>query len=137
MVNFLKHQEVLKLKDILADNNRFLRTELQRLSGEDIIGGDFGLRGVMEMVHQVAPLNFDRFLTTQPEVETQPGLIPDDGPFKPDEVMSKHIQQVLAIAKGKIHGSGGAAELLGINPGTLLNRMNQLGITYGRKRKWE
>ena len=32
--------------------------------------------------------------------------------------------------KGKIHGSGGAAELLGINPNTLRNRMNKLGINY-------
>jgi transcriptional regulator with GAF, ATPase, and Fis domain len=352
LANFLKHEEVLKLKDILADDNRFLRTELQRFSGEDIIGGDFGLRGVMEMVRQVAPLdspvlllgesgvgkdliantihnlssrrenpfiivnsgaipetlldselfghekgsftgalsqkrgrferanhgtifldeigelppqaqvrmlrvlqnkeiervggsesitvdirviaathrnleemvktgkfredlwfrlnvfpivipplrerkadipvlvhffiekksremrlpsipkvtpgaidrltayhwpgnvrelqnvvehalilnqagplNFDRFLTIQQGVETQPGLIPEDGPFTLDEVMSKHIQRVLGIAKGKVHGSGGAAELLGINPSTLRNRMNQLGIPYGRRRQ--
>jgi hypothetical protein len=36
---------------------------------------------------------------------------------------------------GEIHGPGGAAELLGVNPSTLRNRMNKLGIEYGRQSK--
>ena len=55
--NILQHQEILRLKDILADDNSYLRQELMKKTGETIIGTDFGLRGVMEMVHQVAPLN--------------------------------------------------------------------------------
>jgi transcriptional regulator with GAF, ATPase, and Fis domain len=51
-----------------------------------------------------------------------------------EEVVSAHIRQVLARTKGKIHGKGGAAELLGVNASTLRNRMNKLGIEYGRKR---
>ena len=43
-----------------------------------------------------------------------------------------HIQKVLKITNGKIHGPGGAAELMGINPSTLRNRMNKLAIPYGR-----
>ena len=50
-----------------------------------------------------------------------------------DEVISRHIRQVLSKTNGKIHGPGGAAELLGINPSTLRNRMKKLGIIYGRK----
>jgi transcriptional regulator with GAF, ATPase, and Fis domain len=50
-----------------------------------------------------------------------------------DEVISRHIRRALFKAKGKIHGPGGAAELLGINPSTLRNRMNKLGIDYGRE----
>lgn len=38
------------------EDNRFLRGELRQVTGEEIIGADFGLRGVMEMVRQVAPL---------------------------------------------------------------------------------
>ncbi|MFC1888257.1 sigma 54-interacting transcriptional regulator [Thermodesulfobacteriota bacterium] len=57
MSNTLQHREVLKLKDMLADDNRYLQQELLRLSGEDIVGADFGLKGVMEMVRQVAPLD--------------------------------------------------------------------------------
>jgi transcriptional regulator with GAF, ATPase, and Fis domain len=37
------------------------------------------------------------------------------------------------MAHGKVHGKGGAAELLGMNPSTLRYRMDQLGIPYGRK----
>lgn len=55
--NFLRHQEVVELKNILADDNRFLHKELRSISGEEIIGQDFGLRSVMDMVRQVAPLD--------------------------------------------------------------------------------
>ncbi len=56
-----------------------------------------------------------------------------DAPLKLDQAMSRHIRQVLEMTEGKIHGKGGAAEVLGINPSTLRNRMNQLRIPYGRK----
>ena len=55
--NTLRHQEVLRLKDLLADDNRYFQDELRRLAGEEIIGAEFGLKGVMEMVRQVAPLS--------------------------------------------------------------------------------
>jgi DNA-binding NtrC family response regulator len=60
---------------------------------------------------------------------------PKEGPLQLDEVVSSHIRRVLQVANGKVHGKGGAAELLGVNPSTLRNRMNQLGIPYGRKSK--
>jgi len=55
--NNLRYRELLELKDLLVDDNRYLHDELQRISGAEIIGADFGLRGVMEMVRQVAPLS--------------------------------------------------------------------------------
>jgi transcriptional regulator with GAF, ATPase, and Fis domain len=55
--NALKHQEVLKLKDLLADDNKYLRQELLSLSLDEIVGSDFGLKNVMEMVRKVAPLD--------------------------------------------------------------------------------
>ncbi|WP_449329056.1 hypothetical protein [Shewanella phaeophyticola] len=45
-----------------------------------------------------------------------------------EKVMSLHINKVLDITGGKIHGAGGAAELLNINPNTLRARMKKLGI---------
>ncbi len=54
--NCLRYQEVLKLKELLADDNRYLQDELKQLSGEEVVGADFGLKGVMEMVRQVALL---------------------------------------------------------------------------------
>ena len=52
-----------------------------------------------------------------------------------DEVVSRHITHVLKLTKGKVHGPGGAAALLGINPSTLRNRMDRLKISYGRKER--
>jgi transcriptional regulator with GAF, ATPase, and Fis domain len=57
MSNALKHMEVIRFKDMLADDNRYLFDELRSVSGDEIIGSDFGLKGAMEMVRQVAPLD--------------------------------------------------------------------------------
>ncbi len=54
--NYLRYREVLRLKDILADDNRYLQDELRQQTGEEIVGTNFGLKQVMEMVRQVAPL---------------------------------------------------------------------------------
>ena len=52
-----------------------------------------------------------------------------------DQVTSGHISKVLKITKGRVEGEKGAAELLGINPGTLRGRMRKLGISFGRNNK--
>ena len=57
MSNALRHQELLKLKDMLADDNQYLHHELRHLSGDEIIGKDSGLKEVVSLVEQVAPLN--------------------------------------------------------------------------------
>ena len=57
MSNAIRYSELMKLKDILADDNRFLHNEIRKLAGEDIIGVNFGLSDVMMKVQQVAPMN--------------------------------------------------------------------------------
>jgi len=57
MSNALKHLEVTNLRDMLADDNRYLHNELRRLSGDEIIGANFGLKKVMYKVQQVASLD--------------------------------------------------------------------------------
>ena len=57
MSNILKHREVLKLKDLLEDDKRYLESELSQLHDGQIIGADFGLKKVTEMVRQVSPLD--------------------------------------------------------------------------------
>lgn len=52
-----------------------------------------------------------------------------------DEVMRRHIEEVMVTTKGKINGRDGAAALLGIHPNTLRNRMLKLDIPFGRKVK--
>jgi transcriptional regulator with GAF, ATPase, and Fis domain len=62
MSNALKHREVLKYNDLLADDNRFLHGELRRMSGDEIVGARFGLGHVMHRVRQVASLDSPVFL---------------------------------------------------------------------------
>ncbi len=56
MSNIIQHQEIRRLTDMLADDNRYLHRELLKVTGDTIVGADFGLRDVMQMVGQVAPL---------------------------------------------------------------------------------
>jgi transcriptional regulator with GAF, ATPase, and Fis domain len=79
------------------------------------------------------PLTFDDLTGGKPDEGTSIRGGTQDIPLKLNEAMSQHIRRVLKMTKGKVHGKGGAAEVLGINPSTLRNRMNQLGIPYGRK----
>jgi formate hydrogenlyase transcriptional activator len=55
--NTLEHRELLKLKDLISDDNRYLHGELRRISGDEIIGANFGLRDVVYKVQQVATLD--------------------------------------------------------------------------------
>lgn len=55
--NTLKHQEVIRLKDLLVDDNRYLNRELHARTGDEVIGQNNGLKEVMEIVGQVAPLS--------------------------------------------------------------------------------
>jgi hydrogenase-4 transcriptional activator len=82
--------------------------------------------------HRGGQLKFDS-LSTESHND-QPVLSEEENQdlLKLDEVVSSHISKVLLITKGKIHGPGGAGELLGINANTLRARMNKLGIKYGR-----
>jgi len=49
----------------------------------------------------------------------------------------RHIVYALKKSGWKVHGKGGAAEILDINPSTLVSRIKKLGIQrpYGRKKK--
>ena len=81
------------------------------------------------------PLTFDDLAWGKQNDKSLIHVEAKEAPLKLDEVTSKHIRRVLEMTKGKVHGKGGAAEALGINPSTLRNRMNQLGIPYGRRRQ--
>lgn len=57
LTNSLRYRELRKLRDLLADDNRYFQDELRRMVGEDVVGADFGLKNIMAMVRQVAPLD--------------------------------------------------------------------------------
>jgi len=95
------------------------------------------LQNVVEralILNPAGPLTFDRLdLSLQKEIPSDQEQS-DKIDFL-DEVMARYIRQVISKTGGKIHGRGGAAELLGINASTLRNRMNKLGIKYGKVKK--
>jgi formate hydrogenlyase transcriptional activator len=57
MSNAIRYNELNKLKDLLADDNKYLHNEIRKLAGEEIIGANFGLRDVIKKVQQVASLD--------------------------------------------------------------------------------
>ena len=57
MSNIMKHREINSLKEVLAEDNQYLREQLIQISGDEVIGAKFGLKQVMEMVQQVASLD--------------------------------------------------------------------------------
>ncbi len=64
-------------------------------------------------------------------VAAAPPRAPVRGPVRVrtlEEVQRDHIEEVLGLTHGRIYGSGGAAELLGLKPSTLQSRMQKLGI---------
>jgi len=90
LANALVHREVLQLRDRLVDDNRYLHRELQRISGDEIVGADFGLREVMQKVRQVAPTESPVLLTGETGVGKDVianaihlGSPRRDGPFIP------------------------------------------------------
>jgi transcriptional regulator with GAF, ATPase, and Fis domain len=108
---------------------------IDRLMGYHWPGNVRELENTVEralILNRDGPLNFDRLILTQQGEEIPTIRRQEEGPMILDEVISRHIRSVLRITKGKVHGAGGAAEVMGLNPSTLRNRMNKLGISYGR-----
>ncbi|THB76449.1 MAG: AAA family ATPase [Desulfobulbaceae bacterium] len=57
MSNVLQHRQVIKLNELLADDNQYLHDELRRISGDELVGARFGLREITRMINQVAKLD--------------------------------------------------------------------------------
>ena len=56
LANHLQYREVVRVKDLLADDKRYFQNELRKGAGQTMVGADFGLKDVMEKVRRVAPL---------------------------------------------------------------------------------
>jgi hydrogenase-4 transcriptional activator len=108
---------------------------LQRLTDYSWPGNVRELENLVErelIRHRGGQLLFDSVIPaerTSNAIDSQEGT-----PLKIDELMALHISKVLKLSKGKIHGPGGAAEILGLEPNTLRARMDKLGINYRRNR---
>ena len=56
LANSRRYLELLNLKERLADDNRYFQEEFRKTIGDDIVGANFGLKGVMDQVMKVAAL---------------------------------------------------------------------------------
>lgn len=103
------------------------------------------VRELANVVERAIILSTDGLLRFHPEIpdsvlseRNEPtGLLETGNPGRKnfptlDQVAAKWIRRALELTGGKVHGPGGAGELLGVNPNTLRHRMNKLGIEYGR-----
>ncbi|OPY74412.1 MAG: Formate hydrogenlyase transcriptional activator [Syntrophorhabdus sp. PtaU1.Bin050] len=57
LANSRRYLELMNLKELLADDSKYFQNELRRGFSEEIVGAEFGLKGVMEQVLKVAPLS--------------------------------------------------------------------------------
>jgi transcriptional regulator with GAF, ATPase, and Fis domain len=55
---------------------------------------------------------------------------PQEKSLQLNEMIFQHIKQTLKKTGGKIHGEGGAAQMLRVNPNTLRSKMRKLGISF-------
>ncbi|MCK4653855.1 MAG: sigma-54-dependent Fis family transcriptional regulator, partial [Candidatus Cloacimonetes bacterium] len=132
LVQHFIHKKVKELKLVHIPTLAF--SAIDRLLAYDWPGNVRELENVVEralILDPNGPICFENLLAIQPQKVETSVFDSDDL----DEVTRQHIRNVLVKVNGKIHGKDGAAELLGINPSTLRNRMNKLGIDYGRKVK--
>jgi len=87
------------------------------------------------ILHRGNLLRFDDLgLSSVEPVSVRYGSTKDKN-LKLDVLVKDHIRHVLKLTDGKIHGPGGAGELLGVNPDTLRYRMRKLGIPFRKKKK--
>jgi len=56
LANSKRYLELMKLKELLADDSKYFQKELRRGFSEEIVGAEFGLKDVMNQVLKVAPL---------------------------------------------------------------------------------
>ena len=131
--HFLK-RKTQELK--LTKSPALARGAMDRLMAYDWPGNVRELENLLEralILSQGAPLTFDDLFGRKEEGRPSVSDASATKTMNLDAVISNHIRRVLDVAKGRVHGKGGAADLLGMNPSTLRYRMNQLGIPYGRK----
>jgi transcriptional regulator with GAF, ATPase, and Fis domain len=86
------------------------------------------------ILHRGGPLQFDVLMQA-----VRGGVAPvrmempeEEACLELDRIVSRHLRRVLDMTGGRVHGRGGAAELLGIKPSTLRWRLDRLGIPHGR-----
>ena len=111
LANALKHREVVRLNEVLADDSRYFQEELRAKKGGEIIGADFGLSGVMRQVQQVARL--DNPVLLLGETGSGKGMIADTI----HKLSHRSAGPMITVNCGAIPGSLLESELFGHEKG--------------------
>ena len=134
LVNYFIERKSKTLK--LKISPRLAVGAVERLMAYGWPGNVRELENVIErelILNRDGPLFFKQIVPTSPKATVSPEPDREDAIYDLDEIISRHIRKVLGKTNGRVHGKDGAAKLMGINPSTLRNRMNKLGIPYGRE----
>ena len=90
----------------------------------------------LENVVQRGIINGDGRVFNMPPLATHAvSPSPSSAILSLEENERRHILSALDRAMGKVHGPGGAAEILNINPSTLASRIKKLGIKSERQKR--
>ena len=87
------------------------------------------------ILHRHEPLSFDLPMRKSPTPATSTRTDMSEDLLPLDAVIERHIRRALDSTGGRIHGAGGAGELLSINPNTLRAKMRKLGIPFGQRKR--
>jgi PAS domain S-box-containing protein len=127
-----------KKKELKLSNAPDLATgAIDTLMAYDWPGNVRELENVIEramILHRGDPLRFDDLGLSPAEPIYATAGAPMDETLELDALVKRHIQRVLELSGGKIHGPGGAGDLLKVNPDTLRYRMRKLGIPFRKKK---
>jgi len=130
LVNHLVHRKSRELK--IADAPQLAPGAMDDLMAYGWPGNVRELENVLERAmilhHRGGPLTFDDLGASPHQRVAATG--PGGDPLQLDTVIARHIRHVLGMTGGKIHGPGGAGELLAVNPNTLRAKMRKLGIPF-------
>ena len=91
-------------------------------------GGTLRLEGIL-----AEPRDAERLLTPPAQEPVIDGVIPDIEWRKRER---ENLQAALRQADGRVYGTGGAAELLGVRPTTLASRLKTLGLKPAKAGGW-
>jgi len=128
-----------KTKELkLKETPNLAPDEIDSLTAYNWPGNVRELENVIEramILHRSGPLRFDDLDLSPDEPVNATAHASKYETLELDVLVKRHIQHVLQLTGGKIHGPGGAGEVLGVNPDTLRYRMRKLGISFRKRKK--
>jgi transcriptional regulator with GAF, ATPase, and Fis domain len=134
LVQFFIERKAGELK--IGDTPQLAPGAIENLMDYGWPGNVRELENVIEramILHRGELLRFDELGRRREQAAQLLAETPEDAVVELDRVVANHIEKVLRMTDGKIHGPGGAGELLGVNPNTLRTRMRKLGIRFGKR----